>query len=348
MDSDHRIDCTTCINRFHVRCLDKNSAKSNNLVCPECKCKKPKTGDNSNTPVKGSCSVPQSQTVIDTLPTVMTRKQKQAKTLPAEKQATGLTLESIKSIIAEEFSKSESSMSLVFKDIIKTSVSEELKSLRNEISGMDKSLSFISEMYEETKSKLAEQEINIKHLKDENSTLRETIQNLSSRMQLMEQYSRASNIEVQCLPEHKNENVGNIVLQIGKVINFPLQEGDIHQCTRVAKLNASSDRARSIVVKFASPRIRDGFLAQSIKFNRSNKTNKLNTSHVGMAGNQTPIFIVEHLSPIGKALHAAARRKAKELGYKFVWTRQGKIYMRKNETSEYVYVKDSFVLDKLS
>lgn len=34
----------------------------------------------------------------------------------------------------------------------------------------------------------------------------------------MEQDSRQNNIEIHCLPEHKQENLPNLMIQIGKVV----------------------------------------------------------------------------------------------------------------------------------
>ncbi|XP_075990270.1 uncharacterized protein LOC142985913 [Anticarsia gemmatalis] len=173
--------------------------------------------------------------------------------------------------------------------------------------------------------------------KDQMST---TVQDLLTRIQVIEQHSRYNNIEIQCVPEHKQENLVSTVMQISKVISCNLNETDIHHCTRVAKSNREDKRPRAIVVKFATPRLRDTFLAKTIKFNKANPKDKINSSHIGIGGNKTPIFILEHLSPINKKLHATARQMAKEKGFKFVWIKQGRVFMRKSETDQSIYVKN--------
>ena len=45
------------------------------------------------------------------------------------------------------------------------------------------------------------------------------------------------------------------------------------------------------------------------------------------------IFINEHLSPENRALFACAMEKKKAMDYKFLWTKRGMVYMRKNESS---------------
>lgn len=57
--------------------------------------------------------------------------------------------------------------------------------------------------------------------------------------------------------------------------------------------------------------------------------------------------MTEHLSPANKALHAAARTRAKEAGYKYVRIRNGRVYMRKSDDSDYILVKDTEMLKKI-
>lgn len=101
--------------------------------------------------------------------------------------------------------------------------------------------------------------------------------------------------------------------QLGRVIGYNVSEKDIAHVTRVAKADRSNPRPRAIVVQFTSPRIRDGYLAATVKFNKANPKDKLNTSHVGIGGETRPIYVTEHLSPANKSLHAAARARAKEI-----------------------------------
>ncbi|CAH2108022.1 unnamed protein product [Euphydryas editha] len=75
------------------------------------------------------------------------------------------------------------------------------------------------------------------------------------------------------------------------------------------------------------------------------KSDKLNTSHLGMAGDKKPIYVIEHLSPALKSLHAATRLKAKQKDYKFVWVKSGRIYVRKNESTEYSTIFDAEIFD---
>lgn len=82
-------------------------------------------------------------------------------------------------------------------------------------------------------------------------------------------------------------------------------------------------------------------------YNKTHSDEKTNTRDIGLAGEKKPIYIVKHLLQINKSLHALARHKARELKYKFVWIKQRKIFMRKSESSNYIYIRDKSVIDNL-
>ncbi|KAL4718614.1 hypothetical protein ACJJTC_014049 [Scirpophaga incertulas] len=105
----------------------------------------------------------------------------------------------------------------------------------------------------------------------------------------------------------------------------------------------------SILVKLSSPRLRDTLLASVIKYYQTHNQKKLQSCDLGIGGKTScPIYVVENLSPENKELHAAARKRGKELGYKFVWIRGGKIFMRKDESANYTFVKNTDTLTRLT
>lgn len=84
-----------------------------------------------------------------------------------------------------------------------------------------------------------------------------------------------------------------------------------------------------------------------IKFNTPRKgEEKLDVFHLGVNDSRDPIFVTEHVSDANKDLHAAARQFKKAENYQFLWVRNNKIFMRKNETSNYILIKNNKVKDK--
>lgn len=228
---------------------------------------------------------------------------------------------------------------------LKDVVTEQFRQINDLVADFKMSLSFFNDKYEEMRALIEEKSDKLRNLEKDNIILHDALLLLSKRVNLLEQNSRSSNIEVQCVPESRSENLVSTVLQLATVISSDITNSDIQHCTRIAKKDPHSARPRSILVKLSSPRQRDNFLAAAISFNRSNDKGKLNTSHLGIATEKPqPIFVTEHLSAENKAIHAATRIRGKELGYKFVWVRNGKIFIKKDETAQNIVI-NSF--DKL-
>ena len=61
-----------------------------------------------------------------------------------------------------------------------------------------------------------------------------------------------------------------------------------------------------------------------------------------------PLFINEHLSPKNRHLFELAREKKNVLNYKFLWTKNGYVYLRRNEQSLVYKILDEPILNSLS
>lgn len=299
-----------------------------------CSASRPKSGKSDNTPVRFN--------------NVTTRPQKRQalQSPPGAETTAGASINDIRIVVQEILQNEIQALTSNITASLTTAISIELKSVKDEIRDMKTSMDFINAKFESISKEHEEARKEIFILKSDNNTMKATIKNLTAQVNMLEQNARASNLEIQCVPEKKSENIVDIVTKIGEVINIKIKKDDISHCTRIAKLNRNSNRPRSVVVHFNSTRIRDEYLAASINFNRKKPVNeKLNTSHIGFVGEKFPIFISEHLSPANKALHAAARLAAKDKGYKYVWVKNGRVYMRKNDESDYLYIRD---IDSLS
>lgn len=226
-------------------------------------------------------------------------------------------------------------------------VSACMENINEKFKEFQEALSFISNQFEHMKSELYEKNAVIETLEKKNTAMEATISDLSCRLTLVEQQLRDSNIEINGLPEHRTENLAKTVLQLAQTVKCDLKDNDVLHATRVAKMNKDNSSPRSVVVKLPSTRIRDTLLAAVTRFNKDNPKNKLSSEHIGIGGSRVPVFVAEHLTPSNKFLHAATRKKAKELGYKFVWVRNGRIQVRKDETSQAILIRSLDDLKKL-
>ncbi|KAJ8735942.1 hypothetical protein PYW07_007562 [Mythimna separata] len=140
---------------------------------------------------------------------------------------------------------------------------EEFTDIKNSLSlftELKESVDFMSRSFDEMRNEFESNKETIKQLRSENDGLKKCVSDLSERVNMLEQYSRQDNIEINGIPENKSENLLHTVLQLSKVVSHDIQEQDILSYTRIRKINSQSDRPRSIVVKLRSARVRDEIL----------------------------------------------------------------------------------------
>lgn len=332
-DTDDYIQCLTCNKRYHVACISSSSRETESdpstWECPLCTIQRPKDGNNDNTPVRFN-------------PNVTTTRPSKRQALQSP-PASGASASEIRNILQEYTTSVTSKI-----ESLTLSISSELKSVKEEMTEMKYSMDFMNSKFESLLKEHQQTKESLTTIQNENAVLKANMKELNARLNTLEQNARSINLEIQCVPEKKNENLFQLVTQLGSVINCNVKKEDIVNCTRIAKVNTNNTRPKSIVTQFTNRKIRDEFLAASINFNRKRATkDKLNSSHLGFNGEVSPIYVVDHLSPANKALHAAARSAAKQKGYKYVWVRNGRIFMRKTDDSNYVLIRDMDSLDNI-
>lgn len=331
---DKYLQCTKCMTAYHFSCVypgkttrGNSSDTSKNWTCPSCREATPKAAKNEISParqVQNTAARPTKRPALSS---------------PPGKQDSPVTRDGIREIMEEVLQKHMSDFKKQF--------CRELDTVKDELKSVKQAMEFVNDKFEDIMKVHNDTQAQVKILQERDDQTQSIIQNLNIRINQLEQNARSKNIEIQCVPEKKTENLVSIVKEIGNAVGYEIKDDNILRITRTAKLNPENSRPRSIVVEFNTPYVRDSLLASTIKFNKRNPSNKLNSSHLGLTGQKTPVFIMEHLSPQNKALHAAARQAAKEKGFKFVWVRSGRIFMRQSEDSGYVLVRDSNTLANL-
>lgn len=340
--------CSRCHQGYDLLCANITLKSFNSLdlhrknswTCAECYSKLPKV-DNSNTPVRANTRQVDSESDKVDLSSsercnITMRTKKQRSQSDKECGDSYVTEDNLRKIIRQDIT-----------EVITELVSQKLASLTNQISGFQESLQFLSKQYDDLIKAVNEKEATICNLEARNSDLTTQVKSLSDRLSQVEQHMRSNNLEINGIPEHRSENLTKTLEQLSIVVENPLCENDILHVTRIAKINKENNRPRSVLVKLRSQRRRDELLAAVIRYNKKNKNDKLNSDLLGIGGTRVPVFVAEHLTPNNKYLHAAARIKAKEMGYKFVWVRDGRVLVRRDEQSPAIVIKDTECLKLL-
>lgn len=334
--NERAISCTGCKKSYHFLCLSITEIASDTEVyhqwnCPSCTNRFPKTSKKDSTPVRN----------------VSTTRGNKRPALNSPPEEPTITSDKLRAIVEDVVKTELNAMLKKLNSNIVDIINKELAPIRKEIGDMNEYMSFINGKFESIEAEQLSAKKSFKDIVEENKKMENTILDLTQRLNYLEQKSRSNNLEFQCVPEVKSENLYTLAKNLASVVGYDLNDRDILHCTRVAKLNKTSTRPKSIIIQLSSPRIRDELLASVINFNKTHANNKLNANHLGFLNCNGPIYVAEHLSPTIKALHAATRLKAKERGYRYTWVRNGRIFVRKSDDAEHIFIRNLDTLKKL-
>ena len=162
-------------------------------------------------------------------------------------------------------------------------------------------------------------------IKDENRALRSEF---SSRINNLEQRTRINNIEIVGLrkPTPLETDTALTVDFLNNTVEAGVAMEDIEALHEVP--TKRKDGKRIVIAHFKSRAKRDFILAASKE--------KLRVFNKDLEADQR-VYVNEHLSPGNKKLFAMATKKKYELGYKFLWSKNGTIFLKKDPSSLIVY-----------
>lgn len=185
----------------------------------------------------------------------------------------------------------------------------------------------------------------IRKLREEVVEKDEEIKTLNKKVELLEQWSRINNIEVSNFPITKNKNLVEVAKSLGRAVNMEVGDKDIQAVHRVPRYDR---KGKNIVVQFVS-RWTKNLLLQACAAYRKDNNNTISAKAVNKVLSDVPVYVSELLSPKTKLLFRKTKDKVKQIGWKYAHTREGAIYVRKNdEDKKKVHISDEADLMKLA
>lgn len=209
------------------------------------------------------------------------------------------------------------------------------REMRTELRSLKESTKYCSDGFDEVGSDLKALRKEIQELTRCNLELKSENVRLNQRVEELEQYTRANNLEIKGVPAAGD--VSELVKRIGDLVGESITESDIDICHRVPTPNPDK---KNIVVRFVRRCKRNAVLEKSRK-------KRITTKDLGFAVVDA-VYINEHLTRPGKQLLGAAIAKKKQVNWRFVWTTGGKVFARRDESAAAVHIRSLSDLDKMT
>ncbi|XP_008479185.1 spindle pole body component 110-like [Diaphorina citri] len=236
--------------------------------------------------------------------------------------------------------KLEKSMKKLFQDF-KKEIKKELRDFEESLNFSNGKLDDIIKKMGSIQNVLNTMSEKQEKLENENKMLKTKVQELECSMEELQQYTRNKNIQIDGVPKQPNENLKEIVKTIGNKIDVPIKEEDIDAIHRIP--TRSTNNPEPIVVQFLTRQMKEGVIQKAKSARLS--TNDINV-HVPI-GLDRPIYVNDHLTRQRKEIMFQARQMKTERNYKFLWTRNGKIFIRKDERSVVINLNTKEDLKKI-
>lgn len=206
---------------------------------------------------------------------------------------------------------------------------------------IEKNVIFINNQYDDMVKKMD-------ILQKENLAYTDIINNLETKMQDLQKLSRTSSVEIRNMPFKENESatdLSTIVTKVGAAVNITVNDSQLRD---VYRLPGKPGTIRPIIAEFSSVRVKNQLITSVRDFNKSNRNeNRLNTQSIGLPGDRRPIYVAEYLPASSRKLFYEAREFAKQHEYKFCWTANGNIFLRKIEGAKQIHIKSESTLRDL-
>ena len=227
---------------------------------------------------------------------------------------------------------------------------QKLKPLEDKMEGLVKSVEFISAKYDELLIKHQYIEEMSNGLVKENQLLKKQVFNLQNQSEQMcvnfnelEQYGRQDCLEIRGIPVQEGEDTDTLVCSIGNLVNVNIKAEDISISHRLKSNPTARNQSPAIIAKFVRRSMRDK-LYHARKYLKEKSTKDVGLGTIS----EKKIYIAESLTRKNKILFNKCLEIKKSLNYKYIWTNQGNIYLRRDSSSPKKLISTTNDLDSLA
>lgn len=226
-----------------------------------------------------------------------------------------------------------------FTELINSKFADLSSQIKSDLSVVKTELKSISEKVENLTNDYT-------NIKQENTNIYSELAQLQSRVVDLEQYSRINNIEIRGLPETSDENTDVVLSAVAKAINVKFEPNQVCAAHRVNSFDKKEPKP--IVVKFVSRKSKASWLKNYAEFKKKENVRCLNASNINKALGNGNVYINEHLCFFRKKLSQKVKMFAKNNKFKHVFTSNGNIFIKKEDSSKKIKINDLSDLDSIN
>ncbi|CAK1595245.1 unnamed protein product [Parnassius mnemosyne] len=351
------LQCMQCKGKYDLDCANispKNfrqmERKKEHWKCPECLSKLPKKG-NSNTPVRGTTAILEGGTNLRTDSSTVSHVLKsgnpnvtvRSKVLnPPPLSETSNLVQGVENITINSYADILNDLKIYMKNL-----------LHDEMDRVQKAIGSLTNTIKDQNSRIEQLEARVSILESKSETkpaqthpIERIVMQLQADIAERDQTLLSNDLEIAGCPETPNENCTHIILTVAKKIGMELDDKDIVSAERVgplrpAKQDSTTPRPRPIAVRLARRDTRNGLL-QAARSRRN-----LNSDGLELPGSTKLLYLNERLTRFNRQLFQKARSLAREVQFKYVWVREGKIFVRKEQGKPRIRIRNEMDLSKV-
>ena len=227
-----------------------------------------------------------------------------------------LTLQQVKNLLKQELAP----------------VNAKLDELSKQLNEIDSTVKFLNAKYDELLNKMKNTNENVARHGSDISNIKATIKRVeklasdtSAEAEEMAQYMRRDFLEITGVMANEDCSAEAIVTSVGNLIGVPLQEKDISVAHPISTYR--EDAPPKLIVKFTRRCVRDRFYSNRRKLVKKKAKDLPNLN----LSSQADVFISESLTPFKKKLFGDVNKVKKKLKWKYIWTYNGRIFLRQDE-----------------
>lgn len=206
---------------------------------------------------------------------------------------------------------------------------EILLNMNNKLETMEKKLSQVLMIVETQKKKIVELEKEMNIQKAENIQLKDQLESSQDMIDELQQRSRMNNVIVNGMKQEKNEDIYKVVEKLGEKMGIENPLVDVQIAHRVNSTNQA--KVKPIVIRMSNSKTRDKWTAA---FRKSELW-------------KNSVYVNEHLTKRNQNLLFKTKQFKKENNYRYVWVKDCKILIRKDDKSRIFAIRNENDLKRM-